>query len=134
MDELLSDKSTINYFRLSRRMVSNKTFLTLLILLTIIVGGIIGYIASTITTATKTKAPPVTLTPPTVTETVTLPPTKTKWYVGFSPRGGCADLLIDWIDRANRSIYVMIYSFTRDDVSQALIDAKDRDIEVKIIM
>ena len=48
--------------------------------------------------------------------------------------GGCADLLIDLISRANESVYVMIYSFTLDELTDALIDASLRGVEVKVLV
>lgn len=48
--------------------------------------------------------------------------------------GGCADLLISLIGRSNESIYVMIYSFTLDELADALIDANRRGVEVKVLV
>jgi phosphatidylserine/phosphatidylglycerophosphate/cardiolipin synthase-like enzyme len=53
--------------------------------------------------------------------------------VYFSPNGGCKDRLIYWISRANRTIHVLIYSFTLDDVRDALISAKNRGVDVRIV-
>jgi phosphatidylserine/phosphatidylglycerophosphate/cardiolipin synthase-like enzyme len=53
--------------------------------------------------------------------------------VYFSPRGGCENQVINWIDKANSSIHVLIYSFTLDSVGNALIEALGRHIEVKIV-
>lgn len=53
--------------------------------------------------------------------------------VYFSPRGGCENQVINWINKANSSIHVLIYSFTLDSVGNALIEALDRHIEVKIV-
>jgi phosphatidylserine/phosphatidylglycerophosphate/cardiolipin synthase-like enzyme len=53
--------------------------------------------------------------------------------VYFSPRGGCENQVINWISKANSSIHVLIYSFTLDSVGNALIEAFDRYIEVKIV-
>jgi phosphatidylserine/phosphatidylglycerophosphate/cardiolipin synthase-like enzyme len=53
--------------------------------------------------------------------------------VYFSPRGGCENQVINWIDKANSSIHVLIYSFTLDSVGTALIEALGRHIEVKIV-
>jgi phosphatidylserine/phosphatidylglycerophosphate/cardiolipin synthase-like enzyme len=53
--------------------------------------------------------------------------------VYFSPSGGCENQVIDWINKANSSIHVLIYSFTLDSVGTALIEAHDRHIEVKIV-
>ena len=53
--------------------------------------------------------------------------------VYFSPRGGCENQVINWINKANSSIHVLIYSFTLDSVGTALIEALGRHIEVKIV-
>lgn len=51
----------------------------------------------------------------------------------FSPNGGCKDQVISWINRANISVHVLIYSFTLDDVSDALMAARQRGVEVRIV-
>lgn len=48
--------------------------------------------------------------------------------------GGCAGLIIDLISRANESIHIMMYGFTLDELADALIDAAERGIEVKILI
>jgi len=48
------------------------------------------------------------------------------------PHGDCDSRLVYWIDQANVSIHIMIYSFTLDDVADALIRAKQRGVDVKI--
>lgn len=53
--------------------------------------------------------------------------------VYFSPRGGCENAIIEWISRANRSIHILIYSFTLDSISDAIISAYKRGIDVKIV-
>ncbi|MEM0003549.1 MAG: hypothetical protein QXT08_05215, partial [Thermoproteota archaeon] len=40
----------------------------------------------------------------------------TSYEVYFSPNGGAADRIVYWIDRANKTIYVAIYSFTHDKI------------------
>jgi phosphatidylserine/phosphatidylglycerophosphate/cardiolipin synthase-like enzyme len=52
----------------------------------------------------------------------------------FSPGGKCAPLVIKWIQRANSTIHIMIYSFTFDAIRDALIQAKNRGVDVKIVM
>jgi phosphatidylserine/phosphatidylglycerophosphate/cardiolipin synthase-like enzyme len=52
----------------------------------------------------------------------------------FSRVEQCDNLLINLISQARKSIYVAIYSFTRDGLTRALIDAKNRGVEVKVIM
>jgi phosphatidylserine/phosphatidylglycerophosphate/cardiolipin synthase-like enzyme len=53
--------------------------------------------------------------------------------VYFSPDGGCKSQVIYWASRANQSIHVLIYSFTLDDVSDALIDAYNSGVEVRVV-
>ncbi len=55
------------------------------------------------------------------------------YEVYFSPNGGCKERLIYWINRANTSIHVLIYSFTLNDVRDALISAKNRGVDVRIV-
>jgi phosphatidylserine/phosphatidylglycerophosphate/cardiolipin synthase-like enzyme len=54
--------------------------------------------------------------------------------VCFSRVEQCDNLLINLISQARKSVYVAIYSFTRDGLARALIDAKNRGVEVKIII
>lgn len=56
------------------------------------------------------------------------------YEVYFSPNGGCEEKLIYWINKANRSIHIMIYSFTLDSIGEALINAYNKGVEVKIVM
>lgn len=51
----------------------------------------------------------------------------------FSPKGGCEQQVIYWISRANSSIHILIYSFTSDSIGDALIEAHNRGIEIKIV-
>lgn len=51
----------------------------------------------------------------------------------FCPADACADKLIKKIDSAKSSLYVAIYSLTLDGISDALIRAKKRGVEVKVI-
>jgi len=53
--------------------------------------------------------------------------------VYFSPKGRCEEQLLYWINRANTSIHVLIYSFTLDSVSDALIEAHSRGVDVKVV-
>lgn len=51
----------------------------------------------------------------------------------FSPGGDCASRVVYWIRPANRSIHILIYSFTLNAVGDALVQAKQRRIDVKIV-
>jgi phosphatidylserine/phosphatidylglycerophosphate/cardiolipin synthase-like enzyme len=77
----------------------------------------------------------------TVTQSVTVTSQVTVTRTGFglveyafSPGGKCANLVIKWIQKANSTIHILIYSFTLDIVRDALIQAKNRGVDVKIVM
>lgn len=53
--------------------------------------------------------------------------------VYFSPHGGCGDQVVNWVDRANKTVYVLIYSFTNDDIGDAVVRAYQRGVEVKVV-
>jgi len=52
----------------------------------------------------------------------------------FSKTMNCSSLIEYWIARANESLHVMIYGFTLDHLSKALIDAMRRGVEVKVVI
>ena len=54
--------------------------------------------------------------------------------VSFSRYEDTRSLLINWISRANRSIYVMVMCITADELADSLIDAYNRGINVTIII
>ena len=51
----------------------------------------------------------------------------------FSPNRGGAKVLIGFIDRCNTTIDAAVYSITHDGISDALIRAKQRGVDVRII-
>ena len=53
--------------------------------------------------------------------------------VYFSPNGGCENQVINWIDRANTTIHVFIYSFTEDSIGDAVARAYQRGVDVRIV-
>ena len=56
------------------------------------------------------------------------------YEVYFCPEDGCSSRIIRQIDQAQSCIYVAIYSFTLDPVADALIRARNRGVEVKVVM
>jgi phosphatidylserine/phosphatidylglycerophosphate/cardiolipin synthase-like enzyme len=54
--------------------------------------------------------------------------------VCFSRIEQCDSLLINLISQARKSIYVAIYSFTRDGLARALIEAKGRGVDVRVVL
>ncbi len=82
------------------------------------------------TTYTTTHQMPST----TITETIIVSTTYKPYITAyFSPKGGCEKAIIEWINRANKSIHIMMYSFTLDSISDALILAHSKGIEILII-
>jgi phosphatidylserine/phosphatidylglycerophosphate/cardiolipin synthase-like enzyme len=79
------------------------------------------------TTTTTT----VVTTTSTATTTVNIPSVRATC---FSRVERCDVLLISLINRANRSVYVAVYSFTRDSLATALISAKERGVEVRVVI
>lgn len=54
--------------------------------------------------------------------------------VAFSPRGGATDLVVKTIEQAQKSILVQAYSFTSAPIAKALVTAKNRGIDVRVIL
>jgi len=52
----------------------------------------------------------------------------------FSPKGGVTDVVVSELGRARREILVLAYSFTSQQISKALVDAKTRGVHVDIIL
>jgi phosphatidylserine/phosphatidylglycerophosphate/cardiolipin synthase-like enzyme len=86
--------------------------------------------ATSVVTTTSVATTTVVSTS-TTTVTVNIPSVK---GTCFSRVEQCDVLLISLINRANRSVYVAVYSFTRDSLATALISAKERGIEVRVVI
>jgi phosphatidylserine/phosphatidylglycerophosphate/cardiolipin synthase-like enzyme len=78
-----------------------------------------------------TTATSVVTTTSTATTTVSIPSVR---ETCFSRVEQCDVLLVSLINRANRSVYVAVYSFTRDSLATALIYAKERGVEVRVVI
>lgn len=53
--------------------------------------------------------------------------------VAFSPRGGAQDLVIKVIDASRSSIHMLAYSFTSAPITEALLRARKRGVEVYLV-
>ena len=53
---------------------------------------------------------------------------------GYGTTADCAGVLIKYLDQATTSIHVLIYSLTLSEVTEALVAAKNRGLDVKIVM
>lgn len=51
----------------------------------------------------------------------------------FSPKGGCAQAIINAIDQAEKEIHIYIFSFTLESIADALKRAEARHVKVHII-
>ena len=56
----------------------------------------------------------------------------TKVY--FSPNGGCQEAIISEINRAHKSIDIAMFSFTSREIANALIEAKQRHLKIRITL
>lgn len=54
--------------------------------------------------------------------------------VGFSPEGSAQQLVINTLNSAQQSINLMGYSFTSPEVVKALIAAKRRRVDVRVVL
>ena len=52
----------------------------------------------------------------------------------FSPGGDCASVITRWIDRAKVSVHVLIYDFTLNKIGDAVMRAKNRGVDVRIVL
>jgi len=61
-------------------------------------------------------------------------PHDTKAEIYFSPRGGCTEAIVKHLEGAKTTIYVLAYSFTSPGITQALIEAQARGVQVGVIL
>ncbi len=67
-------------------------------------------------------------------EKLSLDDTTRSVQVRFSPKGGCADLVVNAIHDAEESIYVAAYTFHLEPMIDALLKAKERGVKVCILL
>jgi phosphatidylserine/phosphatidylglycerophosphate/cardiolipin synthase-like enzyme len=60
-------------------------------------------------------------------------PNRVTWEVHFSPNGGCTSAAVALINGASRTIKVQAYSFTSKAITDALIQAQSRKIDIEAI-
>lgn len=54
--------------------------------------------------------------------------------VCFTPPSKCGNFIVEQIKEANQSIYIQAYGFTSKKIIDALIEAKNRGVEIEIIL
>ncbi len=52
----------------------------------------------------------------------------------FSPNGGCTQAIVEQLNDAKKSVLVQAYSFTSAPIARALVDAKRRGVDVRVIL
>ena len=57
----------------------------------------------------------------------------TRYEAAFSPRGASLELVLSGIDAARQSILVAAYSFTSEPIAQALLNAHQRGVNVRVV-
>jgi len=54
--------------------------------------------------------------------------------VFFSPKGGCTEAVVANLSKAKSNVLVQAYSFTSAPIAKALVDAKKRGVDVRVIL
>lgn len=54
--------------------------------------------------------------------------------VGFSPEGSARQLVLDTLGSAKHSIQMLAYAFQARDITQALVEARQRGVDVKVVI
>lgn len=52
----------------------------------------------------------------------------------FTPPQSCGDVIVSNVTSAKSSVYIQAYGFTSEKIIQALIDAKNRGVNVEVIL
>jgi len=52
----------------------------------------------------------------------------------FSPDGGCTEAVLNALGTAQKSVLVQAYSFTSAPIAKALVDARKRGVDVRVIL
>ena len=56
------------------------------------------------------------------------------WQVYFSPNHGATQAVVDALDAAKSTVLVQAYSFTSAPIAKALVGARDRGVDVQVIL
>jgi phosphatidylserine/phosphatidylglycerophosphate/cardiolipin synthase-like enzyme len=54
--------------------------------------------------------------------------------VYFSPNGGCQDAIVMELKKAHKSIDIAMFALTSREIAQALLEAKERHVKIKITL
>lgn len=91
-------------------------------------------LSTRILTSFVTRTAVSTLSRTTTTTYVSTSTLRQIQVVCFSKPQRCDGLIVSQLSMATRYIHVMVYSFTSDVLAEALISAKNRGVEVKVVI
>lgn len=57
-----------------------------------------------------------------------------KWQTCFTPQQKCGDFLVGYLNRAKESIYLQAYVLSSQPIADALVNAHQRGVEVKVLV
>ncbi len=57
-----------------------------------------------------------------------------QWQVYFSPNGGATEAVVRTLSKAKKTVLVQAYSFTSAPIAKALLEAKKRGVDVRVIL
>ena len=80
------------------------------------------------------QPPPGTLASPTPRSTPTTVPAQGTVEVAFSPKGGATAATVRFIGEARQSIRMAAYGLTSNPIGKALVEAKKRGVEVRVVV
>ncbi len=88
---------------------------------------------TTVDNILDTRVAPTTTVP---VDTTTVPPAPdtAQYSVYFCPEDKCSTHVIDAIDNARTYVHVAMYDFTLKSIADALIRAKDRGVDVMVVI
>jgi phosphatidylserine/phosphatidylglycerophosphate/cardiolipin synthase-like enzyme len=69
-----------------------------------------------------------------VTATLQASPKASDIHTYFSPNGGCTEAIVKAVGEAKKSVFVQAYYFTSEDIADALVKAKNRGVDVEVIL
>ena len=61
-------------------------------------------------------------------------PDEPVWHVYFSPNHGATKAVVDALTGARTTVLVQAYSFTSAPIAKALVQARDRGVDVRVIL
>jgi phosphatidylserine/phosphatidylglycerophosphate/cardiolipin synthase-like enzyme len=61
-------------------------------------------------------------------------PDEPAWQVYFSPNHGATKAVVDALEGAKSTVLVQAYSFTSAPIAKALVEARDRGVDVQVIL